>query len=199
MLERLLKCRLCGGNVSSAASKCPHCGTSNFKPDSYIRELQLEAAARTKQILNQNAERKARLLAQQGYVADVDDNIYHSFFPHCARINLKIISSSNGHPEKTYGYRFSSRHELKLYFDGKVIGDEWNRVIDREYGNNDRGGNVVINPGTHQITVEYGKFKQAYTITLTRSSKYIVVNYCVHYNWLNHEYRELKHASVHVE
>lgn len=35
--EVLLRCRLCGGKVSSAALACPHCGSRNFKPAEYLK------------------------------------------------------------------------------------------------------------------------------------------------------------------
>lgn len=48
MNERLLTCRLCGGTVSSRADSCPHCGSTNFKPDSYLREERAEYDAQSR-------------------------------------------------------------------------------------------------------------------------------------------------------
>ena len=82
MIERLLKCKLCNGNVSSAASRCPHCGTLNFKPDYLVHAETME----------RNVEFTRRKLINYGLTSaeGYSDEQIRTFFPDCVKITLRV-------------------------------------------------------------------------------------------------------------
>lgn len=58
MDEELLLCKYCGGEVSSFAKTCPHCGSYNFHPDSYIKRRIIEEKERDRKYQEQIEKQK---------------------------------------------------------------------------------------------------------------------------------------------
>jgi len=175
MIERLLKCKLCGGNVSSGATKCPHCGTYNFKSASYLTEMELmRQAMQQKQVADM-----INRYRQQGYLTSVFSKEMRAYFPNEASISIKMnhVSSKNVYTKSYNCFGFI------VYFDGKPTDAKWIYHYDTEYGTQE-GGDVIVPTGPHRITVRHTSTEFAgkqsvfdFDIIITRSSKTIMVDY----------------------
>jgi len=201
MYERLLKCRICRGNVSSAAAKCPHCGSFNFKPDDYLRAVAAKANAEEEARAIQVAKQDRQILLSKGAFLveddwDINSAINRAYFPDAAKITVRYKGSNTRHG-RAYGL-----------WDGSSMSR-----LTRTSNTQARIGYscFVTMPGTHQFTLEctttpgvYSKEKsrvtdrRTFNITINRSSKGIVAEYSM-YETLFTSTPMFKYANVHVE
>lgn len=140
MSERLLKCKLCGGSVSSAASKCPHCGTPNFKPDDLLRT---EAAEYAKSERIKSTQRDI-LIDGRASADGYSDAEIRAYFPEAVKITLRVRTTAP--VDRTC--RILVRHDFSSALNPHT-GFQYNSlqngsVLSRDY---------IVHPGTHYITI----------------------------------------------
>jgi len=206
MIEELLKCKLCGGNVSSGAQQCPHCGTCNFKSDIYKRQeqkmlLQKKIADRVKRLTSQlNRNGFACLTSFFGKYEpgseNMADQICHKYFPNDARVYLKV----NGQNTNCL-----ANNSVELFFDGQPIDYySWVETHDSEI-HSLSGGNVLIKSGQHQIVAQMKNHlyrpvgeRKAINFYVDKTAKYIVVNYKLYKGFFS-GYPVISELSVQVK
>lgn len=129
-MAELLKCAVCQGIVSSDASRCPHCGSPNFKSSSYIQKQE--------QLYRNNLERERRAHQEQR------ERMFGSVL-----LRWHDIKKSPESPYLTPRYRLLIDGR-SLLIDGRYIGDmvECHGPID------DEKKYIRLHPGTHTLTME---------------------------------------------
>ena len=165
MNERILSCKLCGGKVSSHAASCPHCGSRNFKPDSYLREERAENDAKERQMHLASVKTELANYGSACFPVSVPYDIVRANFPDKAIVTLQM--------EKTTPHlELGSGEYFEIY------------IAHRAFRNRDT---IILPPGKYPISVRLG-FRHSdgdfvrmddkeLTITVTQSTRRVVIEY----------------------
>lgn len=155
-MTELLKCVVCQGIVSSDASRCPHCGSPNFKSISYIQKQE--------QLYRNNLERERRAHQERR------ERMFGSVL-----LRWHDIKKSPEYPHLTPRYR--------LMIDGRSIGDlveHHGPIDDRETYIRLHPGThtLTMESKGHVSSKSFSCDEDSTSITIARKSTGFFTTYC---------------------
>ena len=186
MNERILSCKLCGGKVSSHAASCPHCGSRNFKPDSYLREEQAENDVKRRQMHLASVKTQLADYGSAYFPVSVPYDIVRANFPDKAIVTLQM--------EKTTPHlELGPREYFEIYIARQVLRNR---------------DTIILPPGKYTIDVHLG-YKHSdgdfvrmddkeLKITVTQSTRRVVIEYGL-YKGLLYGNLKLRNVKARVE
>lgn len=157
-MTELLKCVVCQGIVSSDASRCPHCGSPNFKSSSFIQEQ------KQREEIYQNHLEMERYLQQKQREREFGSVLL------CR------------HDDKIRGHSYLWGPGYSLLIDGRPIQD----VVEYRGSISDRLTYIRLHPGTHTLTMEsrghvstksFSCDTNSHSFTITRKSTGLFAEY----------------------
>ena len=164
MMSELINCKTCGGKVSTAATKCPHCGEPYFKSDSYLQKVKREQAQQAlesqRQIEKEQGPELCIWASGDYIVPKAGWSDWRDFIEFDGKRYTQIASQTESHGEgwaPTHVRLTPGRHTVAYV---NYVGSTYNRHKEETPENH----TFIVTPTSYSITLNIKKamFKSHY-------------------------------------